>query len=106
MTDDQPEGTFEPDGWGVYHLWTEPVEDVKGYMFGPFPTYEIAEFMQKGSGCRCETTLVPLMFPPGIKLLAALDADNLPASVRQMLGIPAEGAAPAAGSPHLPDRVH
>ena len=103
---DETEGTFEPDGWGVYHLWEEPVDDVKGYMFGPFPTFEIASFIQKGSGCKCETTLVPLMFPPGIRLLAALDAKDLPKQVRDMLGIPDDEVSVQQGSPVVPDRVH
>jgi hypothetical protein len=66
------DGMFSPDGWGVYHHWSEPVDDVHGYMFGPFPTYDIAAFIMASSPCKCVTSLVPLMFPAHISMVADL----------------------------------
>jgi len=105
MTDDEaPDGMFSPDGWGVYHRWDEPVEDVHGYMFGPFPTYEIAKYIMESSGCKCETTLVPCMFPKGVIMMAGLDV----ADVRQAaeaLGIKVPDL-PEPKHPVVPDRIH
>ena len=73
-----PDGMFSPDGWGVYHQWDEPVDDVPGYMFGPFPTHDIAAFMMASSPCKCVTSLVPLMFPPHIAMVADLRDAPIP----------------------------
>ena len=91
--DDEQSG---PDGWGVFHKWDEPADGVEGYMFGPFPTYEIAEFIHMNSACECKTTLVPVRFPAGIKMMASVDLPTLMKAMAelQVPGAPVEGAAP------------
>jgi len=111
MTDDEskqsvPEGMFSPDGWGIYHQWEEPVDDVAGYIHGPFPTYEIAEHLMKESPCKCATSLVPLMFPSGVSMMMAMDIEDLLSKLREARAA-LEGTGPLkGGSPHLPERVH
>lgn len=109
MTDDaedqsEPGGMFSPDGWGVYHHWSEPVEDVHGYMFGPFPTYDIAKYIMEASPCKCATSLVPLMFPKGIIMMAGMDVDGAKEALEAITG-GREVKVPT-GTSHLPDRVH
>jgi hypothetical protein len=90
MTDTEAtDGMFSPDGWGVYHQWDEPVEDVPGYMFGPFPTHDIAAYVMAASPCKCVTSLVPLMFPKGMVMGIGVDMNAAPQE-----------------HPVLPDRVH
>jgi hypothetical protein len=111
MTDDDrhqsvPDGMFSPDGWGIYHEWEEPVDDVRGYIHGPFPTYEIAEHLMKASPCQCATSLVPLMFPSGISMRMAMDVEDLLGKLREVRAALDKASPPKSGNPVVPDRVH
>jgi len=101
MTDNEDhEGTFSPDGWGVYHHWLEPVEDVHGYMYGPFPSYDIAKAIKDNTECGCDVALVPLMFPKGVVMMAGIDGVEAIKALRQLM------PDPPPMHPVVPDRVH
>jgi len=100
MTDRDDDGMFSPDGWGVYHHWVEPVDDVHGYMFGPFPTYDIAKAIKDAVECKCETSLVPLMFPKGIIMMAGIDGPEAIKALGQLMPDTQPPLSP------IPDRVH
>jgi len=68
---DQP---TEASGWGVLHdrSLTNDGDGPNLYMFGPLPTWEIAQFMRDQMTCPCVTTVIPLFFPPGTHMVVAI----------------------------------
>ena len=74
---EENENSGPPDAWGIFHRWDEPVDGIEGHMFGPFPSYDLAMYVKEHGECECPTTLIPMRFPAGIKMMASVDTPTL-----------------------------
>lgn len=68
----------DADGWAVMHdrsaLPSDEGEPI--YLFGPFPSKEVADVIESTMECECKRRVVPLFFPVGVKMMiAALPLD-------------------------------
>ena len=70
----------DADGWAVMHDRSSlpPDNNEPIYLFGPFPSREVADVIEASMECECKRRVVPLFFPHGVTMMVtALLPDTL-----------------------------
>ena len=48
------------------------------YLFGPFPSREVADLIEASMECECKRRVVPLFFPTGVTMMVTALLPDMP----------------------------